>query len=170
MRVRDELVRALDGVDPAAVTALADRLRDPSPRLFFSGQGRSGLVAQMAAMRFMHLGREAHVVGEATAPSVRSGDVLVLVSGSGRTPVAVGFAEIARSEGATVLLVTHQEDSPLRDLAAASLVVSQDGTEQFGGSLFEQAALVLLDAVVMELMTTVPDALEVMAHRHTNLQ
>ena len=49
----------------------------------------------MAAMRFMHLGRDSHVLGEATAPSVRHGDVLVAVSGSGETPVTVAFARIA---------------------------------------------------------------------------
>ena len=54
-----------------------------SGRLFFSGQGRSGLAAQMSAMRFMHLGLAAHVVGEATAPSVRPATHFVIVSGSG---------------------------------------------------------------------------------------
>ncbi len=50
----------------------------------------------MAAMRFMHMGREAHVVGEATAPSIRAGDGLVIVSGSGETAVSVNFARIAK--------------------------------------------------------------------------
>ena len=44
---------------------------DETRRWFFSGQGRSGLVAQMAAMRFMHVGRNVHFVGEVTAPSIR---------------------------------------------------------------------------------------------------
>ena len=42
---------------------------DPGQRWFFSGQGRSGLSAQMAAMRFMHIGRTVHFVGEVSAPS-----------------------------------------------------------------------------------------------------
>jgi 6-phospho-3-hexuloisomerase len=142
----------------------------PSGRIFLSGQGRSGLVAQMAAMRFMHLGRDAHFVGEATAPSVRSGDVLTIVSGSGRTPVSVGFAQVARSEGATVLLVTHQEQSPLRDLADGCIVLPAAQSEQFGGSLFEQSALVLLDAVVLALMPALDDAPRTMLYNHTNLQ
>ncbi|MFI7077417.1 SIS domain-containing protein [Micromonospora sp. NPDC049903] len=139
-------------------------------RLFLSGQGRSGLAAQMAAMRFMHLGLTAHFVGEATAPSVRSGDTLVIVSGSGRTPVSVGFARIARSEGAKVLLVTHQRKSPLRDLAHGSVVLPADASRQFGGTLFEQSALILLDSVVLELMRGLPDPAGTMSHNHTNLQ
>ncbi|MEH0970292.1 SIS domain-containing protein [Micromonospora sp. CPCC 205546] len=141
-----------------------------SGRLFLSGQGRSGLAAQMAAMRFMHLGLAAHFVGEATAPSVRSGDTLVIVSGSGRTPVSVGFARIATSQGARVLLVTHQRESPLRDLADSSIVLPAATSQQFGGTLFEQSALILLDSVVLELMRTLPDPDATMSYNHTNLQ
>lgn len=139
-------------------------------RVFFSGQGRSGLSAEMVAMRFMHMGYDSHFVGEATAPSVRQGDTLVIVSGSGRTPVSVGFAEIARAEGARVLLVTHQETSPLRDLADCTLVLPAAGSKQFGGTLFEQAALVLLDTAVLVLMGDLSEADELMLHNHTNLQ
>jgi len=168
---RDELAGVFARVstdDVARFAAAFPRLGQG--RMFFTGQGRSGLSAQMVAMRFMHLGYDAHYVGEATAPSVRRGDTLVIVSGSGRTPVSVGFAQIARDEGARVLLVTHQADSPLRELADAALVVPTDGTRQFGGTLFEQAALVALDAVVYGLMDQVDDPHATMLYNHTNLQ
>ena len=61
-----EIAGVLERVDPQAFERLVDRFRDPSRRWFFSGQGRSGLAAQMAAMRFMHMGRSAHFVGEPT--------------------------------------------------------------------------------------------------------
>lgn len=167
---RSELLGMFDGLDTTQYDAFRDALGGSTDgRIFFSGQGRSGLSARMAAMRFMHLGRRSHFVGEATAPSVRRGDQLVLVSGSGRTPVSVAFARIALEEGATVLLVTHQEESPLRELADHTLVVPSR-TEQFGGTLFEQAALILLDGLVWDLMVDVDRAAEVMAHNHTNLQ
>ena len=83
LAVRREIAETLDRVDAAALLRFADMFRDERRRWFFSGQGRSGLVAEMAAMRFMHLGRLAHFVGEATAPSIRAGDGLCLVSGSG---------------------------------------------------------------------------------------
>lgn len=124
----------------------------------------------MAAMRFMHLGMSAHFVGEVTAPSIRSGDTLVLVSGSGRTPVSIGFAQIAKGEGARVLLVTHQESSPLRELADAALVLPAEGTHQFGGTLFEQAAVIALDSIVHGLMRDLADADATMGYNHTNLQ
>ena len=37
----------------------------------------------MVAMRLMHVGFEAHVVGEATTPSIAEGDRLMVFSGSG---------------------------------------------------------------------------------------
>lgn len=43
-------------------------------------------------------------------------------------------------------------------------------TRQFGGSLFEQTSLILLDAIVLELMQAVPDPYRTMLNRHTNLQ
>jgi 6-phospho-3-hexuloisomerase len=141
-----------------------------SGRVFFFGQGRSGLSAQMAAMRFMHLGVATHFVGDVTAPSVRSGDTLVIVSGSGRTPVSVGFARIAKAEGAKVLLVTHQAVSPLQALADGLIVLPAAASQQFGGTLFEQSALLVLDSVVLELMRAVPDPERTMSYNHTNLQ
>ncbi|WP_152816067.1 SIS domain-containing protein [Georgenia subflava] len=137
-------------------------------RLFFSGQGRSGLAAQMVAMRFMHMGLPAHFVGEATAPSVRDGDTLVLVSGSGKTPVSLNFAEVAKSEGAKVLLVTHQDSSPLREVADAALVLPVAGSTQFGGTLFEESALIVLDSIVLDQMHRRGVPAETMAYNHTN--
>lgn len=167
---RTELEQVFAELDLAQYRDFRGALASSPGRIFFSGQGRSGLSAQMAAMRFMHLGRRSHFVGEATAPSVRAGDQLVLVSGSGQTPVSVGFARIARAEQAEVLLVTHQEVSPLRELADHTIVLPAAHSEQFGGTLFEQSALIVLDAVLWDLMSDVGTAPEAMLHNHTNLQ
>ena len=121
-------------------------------------------------MRFMHIGREAHFVGEATAPSIRKGDGLLIVSGSGETPVSVGFARIAKAEGAEVVLLTHKPASTIAGIADAVLPVPVETTAQFGGSLFEQTSLILLDAVILALARELPDAHDRMLHRHANLQ
>jgi 6-phospho-3-hexuloisomerase len=165
-----ELTDLLDRVDPAQFDAFAREAAATGTRWFFTGQGRSGLAAQMAAMRFMHLGREAHVLGEATAPSVRRDDRLVVVSGSGSTPVSVAFARTAKAEGARVLLVTFSPDSPLAELADAALVAPVVSSQQLMGNLFEQSALVLLDAVAIAVAESDPEARAAMALRHTNMQ
>jgi len=170
LAVGREIAETLGRVDAGAFERFVDVFRDERRRWFFSGQGRSGLVAEMAAMRFMHMGRAAHFVGEATAPSIRAGDGLCLVSGSGKTPVSVHFARIAKEEGAEIALITREPDSPLAELADWVLHAPVESTRQFGGSLFEQTSLVLLDAIVLELMQAAPDPHKTMLARHTNLQ
>jgi 6-phospho-3-hexuloisomerase len=168
--VGQEIADLLERVDPDSFFRVLKAFDDEARRWFFSGQGRSGLAAQMAAMRFMHLGREAHFVGEPTAPSIRAGDGLVIVSGSGETAVSVNFARIAKAESAGVILLTHKPQSTLARIADAVLVVPVEKTQQFGGSLFEQASLIILDAIVLELARGIPDAHRRMHHRHANLQ
>ncbi|MFV0429768.1 MAG: SIS domain-containing protein [Arachnia sp.] len=139
-------------------------------RGFFTGQGRSGLIAQMAAMRFMHLGAKAHMVGEATAPSISAGDALVVISGSGATPVSLSFAGIAQRAGAAVLAVTTQPDSPLARLADAALCLPIGSHLQFGGTVFEQSSLILLDSIVLDQMRIRGVPAETMGTNHTTFQ
>jgi 6-phospho-3-hexuloisomerase len=170
MAVGQEIADLLERLDANSFVRFVEAFRDGARRWFFSGQGRSGLSARMAAMRFMHLGRDAHVVGESTAPAIREGDGLVIVSGSGETAVSVHFARVAKGQGAEVILLTHRSKSTLADIADTVLVVPVEKTEQFGGSLFEQCSLIVLDAVVLELGLAVPDAHRRMHDRHANLQ
>lgn len=165
-----EVIEVLEKVDADGFFRVVHAFDDQRRRWFFSGQGRSGLAASMAAMRAMHLGRTVHVVGEASAPSIRAGDGLLIISGSGETPVSVSFARIAKAEHAMLIVVTRQRESVLADLADEVLHVPVARSAQFGGSLFEQCSLILLDAVIFELGRHVPDAQTRMAHRHTNLQ
>ena len=160
----------LGQVDGPEFAAFVEVLRPPERMWFCTGQGRSGLVARMSAMRLMHLGRQVHAVGETTAPAISSGDGLLVISATGATACSVGFAEIASAQGACVLLVTANRTSALARLADMVLEIPVGTTRQFGGSLFEQASLLVLDAVVLTLTNGDPDTYRHMHHRHTNLQ
>jgi 6-phospho-3-hexuloisomerase len=50
-----------------------------------------------------------------------------------------------------MLALTTRADSTLAGLADVVIEVPTDGTGQFGGSLFEQGALLLIDALVLDL-------------------
>lgn len=165
-----EITDLLERIDAASYARLLDFCRPDDCRWFFSGQGRSGLVAQMAAMRFMHLEREAHFIGEATAPSVRAGDRLVMISGSGETPVSRSFAAIAQKEGAGIALLTHKPQSHLARVADVALGLPAGASIQLGGGLFEASALIVLDSIALDLVAGRPDARAVLWHRHTNMQ
>ena len=152
LAVGQEIEELLGRIDVDAFASLMQAFDDPGRRWFFSGQGRSGLAAQMAAMRFMHLGRTVHFVGEVSAPSIRKGDALLIIS------------------GAKVVTLTHKPAGTLAGIADVVLHVPVEKSDQVGGSLFEQCCLILLDSLALGLARQMPDAHREMLRRHTNLQ
>jgi 6-phospho-3-hexuloisomerase len=68
-----------------------------------------------------------------------------------------------------MLVVTTRADSTIAALEAV-IEVRTAGTRQFGGSLFEQSALLLLDTLMLDLTAGDPQAYAVMQARHANLQ
>jgi 6-phospho-3-hexuloisomerase len=127
--------------------------------LFVMGAGRTGLALKMVAMRLMHLGLVVHVVGEVTTPAIGPGDLLLVASGSGTTPGPVHAAEVAVKTGAQVLALTASQGSKLATLAQAVVLIpaatKQDHhgaiSKQYAGALFEQATLLIMDAIFQGL-------------------
>lgn len=159
------------GVSAQQMVGLADAIQ-AAQAVFVVGQGRSGLVAQAFAMRLMQLGFHAHVVGEATAPGIRPEDLLIAISASGTTLTTVRVAEAAAGHGARVFAVIGEADSQLGHLASAMLVIGlpAGGSCQPGSTAFEQAAVLVLDAVVLELMARGGVTEDALLARHANLE
>ncbi len=147
-------------------------------RIFLVGAGRSGLALHSAAMRLMHLGLSVFIVGETTTPAIREGDLLIAASGSGTTSSIVKAADKAVGAGAKVVALSTSATSPLATLAAHVVVVpaaeKQDhGTsvsKQYAGSLFEQAILLLTDAIFLTLWNMDKTPAEELWKRHANLE
>lgn len=165
-----ELSGILSCVDGPEFEGVLGIFREPVSRWFVTGQGRAGLVASMFAMRLMHLGMRVHLVGEVTAPAIRQGDWIMIVSGSGSTPVSLGYAHVAKQEHAQVLAVTSDPRSELSQVSDFTLTIPVGESQQLGASAFEQAALLVLDALILGLARNDPGAKERMAGLHTNLQ
>lgn len=53
-------------------------------RIFVGGAGRSLLSMKSFAMRLMQTGHETYLVGEVCTPSIQTGDLLIVGSGSGK--------------------------------------------------------------------------------------
>ena len=135
-------------------------------------------------MRLMHLGKTIYVVSETTTPGVTAEDLLILGSGSGRTPSLLAIGEQARRQDAKTLLFTADETSPLAVLADhlvlihAPLIEDEDEEEEKHGrtsvqplgTLFEQALLILCDSLVLGLMQRNGVSAAQMFERHANLQ
>jgi 6-phospho-3-hexuloisomerase len=154
-----EIAGVLEHVEPREVARLTGTLAQAT-RVFVAGEGRSGFMAKAFAMRLMHLGLTVYVLGETTTPSVRAGDTVVAVSGSGTTTGTVRAAEQARSVGATVHLVTTNPESELAGLADGVLTLpaatksrraGEATTVQPLSSLFDQVSHIVLDVVCLQL-------------------
>ena len=174
--IADEHRSVIAATDASAWARAAERIR-AAPQVFTVGSGRSGLALQMVAMRLMHLGKDAHVVGEPSAPAIGGDDVLIAASGSGHTARVVDDARIAVDAGACVLAVTTDPESDLAQLATETLRVAAadkqdfdgESSAQYAGSLFEQSVLLLGDAVFHSLWSTAGDSARELWRNHANL-
>ncbi|GAA3705597.1 SIS domain-containing protein [Zhihengliuella alba] len=175
--VATEAMGAVRALDPGSLAEAAD-LIEGARRVFVLGQGRSGIALRGLAMRLMHLGLTAHVVGDTTAPSIGAGDVLVVASGSGTTGSVVRAAVAAAGHGAVVVAMTTAADSPVGRMAACTVIVEaaaktdHGGTAsaQYAGSLFEQTVMLAGDAVFHALWQRSGAAAEELWTRHANLE
>jgi 6-phospho-3-hexuloisomerase len=173
----DSVVEQFAAADDPAAEQLAE-LVSQARRVFVHGAGRSGLALRMTAMRLMHLGLEVHVVGDATTPAIAEGDVLLTASGSGTTESIVRAGRAAVEAGARVALITTARESPLADVASATLVVpaaakldrSGTASAQYAGGLFEQAVVLLGDALFHTLWQRSGRTADELWPRHSNLE
>lgn len=161
-----------------------------SKRIFVMGAGRSGLVAKAFAMRLMHLGFTAFVVGETITPALKTGDVVVVFSGSGKTKTVADLAETAKDIGAHVCLITSNADSRIGRVADCMVIIEHhrdeagDDTAEFEirqmlgdhksfaplGTLFETASMVFADAIISRLMELTKTDETALKDRHTNIE
>ena len=150
-------------------------LLDSSRRVFVTGAGRSGLIAKFFAMRLMHGGYDVYVVGEIVTPSIRPGDLFIVISGSGETETMLAFTKKAREMGARIVLISTKNSSTIGDLADLTLQVGTP--EQYKktvgmpmGTTFELSTLLMLEATVAHLIHARKIPEEQMRTRHANLE
>ncbi|HEY3398763.1 MAG TPA: 6-phospho-3-hexuloisomerase [Armatimonadota bacterium] len=177
MMVAEEIRRVMAQVDPAQVAALEQAILDAN-RVFVCGSGRSLLMMKAFAMRLMHLGLHAYVVGETITPAIIPGDLLLAGSGSGQTRTTLAMVQAARSRGARTAAITAHPESDIAlegDLlveipARIRGIANQAVSQQPPGSLFEQCLLVLGDGMIMTLMERLGATYEQIRARHTKLE
>lgn len=167
-----EIQAVLPGIRADEVQALEDAILQ-ARAVFVTGQGRSGLLGRCFAMRLMHLGRQAHVVGESVTPALRPGDLLVAISGSGETDTTVSRARAVVRVGGRVAAVTASPESALARVAGLRVVIPAppaSGSAQYGRSLFEQCCFLMLEAVVLDLQHRLGCAADDMQARHATVE
>jgi len=140
-------------------------------KLFVYGVGRSGLAARAFAMRMVQLGIDCYFIGETITPVVGEGDAVLIVSNTGSTMSAIQVVNIARRVGAKVVSVTGSRGSKLSHASNVVLLIQTNGDPARPrlaplGTLFEDAALILLDGVVAQVMGRLGQTETDMRNRH----
>ncbi|GGA33213.1 6-phospho-3-hexuloisomerase [Paenibacillus physcomitrellae] len=162
--IASELEQSAQLIADSAIAELADKVLG-AEQVFLAGAGRSGLMGRAFAMRLMHAGIPAYVVGETITPGITERDLLVIGSGSGETASLVQMANKAKTAKASVAVVTINPASSLGSICDLAVKLpgavkdrsrqdqmSETRTVQPMGSLFEQTLLVFYDAVILRIM------------------
>jgi len=165
-------------------------------RIYVAGAGRSGLIAKAFAMRLMHLGMESYVVGETITPALQEGDLLIAFSGSGETHSITDICKTGKAVGGTLALITSRSESSIAAIADLTVVLDSRQYDDEGlssdfairqitgehrsgadynpktpiGSLFETAAMIFSDAVILELMDLRHTATSDVEDNYSNIQ
>ncbi|MBQ2665385.1 6-phospho-3-hexuloisomerase [Methanobrevibacter sp.] len=186
--ILDNIENAQEFLDEQAIEDFEDIIIN-SKNIFVTGAGRSGLAAKAFAMRLMHLGLSAYVVGETISPAIYEDDCIVAISGSGETNTIVSAAKIAKNRGSKVLALTSYPESTLGQLADSFILVKGRTKKEVDdenymkrqihgnytsltplGTAFELTTLVFLDAIVSELMEKMHQTESDLKARHTVLE
>jgi 6-phospho-3-hexuloisomerase len=163
---------AIDSLNETRIKKMVSVLhevKNKNRKVFVVGEGPSGLVAKALAMRLAELSYDVFVIGETITSAVEKGDVFIVISESGRTPLVLEAAKIAKEKvGAKIISVTASDGSPISKLADLLLIVKTKSIEaddeemylstQLTGSyvssrraIFQLAAGCILEAIVSEL-------------------
>ncbi|CAH3505373.1 6-phospho-3-hexuloisomerase [Enterobacter sp. HPCN14] len=175
-----DLNQAMSRIDGAALARLERAIAEANA-IFVFGAGRSLLMLKAFAMRLMHIGLKVHVVGDVVTPALQKGDLLLLASASGETASLVNVATKAKQLGGTVALLTIFPESTQGKLADVVVRIPAysdklpDGPENVkgilpGGSLFEEAVMVLGDAMIVNLAQSTGYRLTKGFALHANLE
>ena len=165
----------------SGAAAEAEKLCDEllaARRIACYGVGREGLMMRALCMRLMHLGLDAHMVGDMTTPPLGNGDLLVVSAGPGKFSTVNALLVVARGAGARTVVVTAQPDgeAPRSATAVIHLRAQTMANDRGGqsvlpmGSLYEAAELLFFDIVSILLRERTGQTMEGMRARHTNLE
>ncbi|MDR5873509.1 MurR/RpiR family transcriptional regulator [Halomonas sp. CUBES01] len=138
-------------VDMGAVERMVDYLTQ-AKQIHFFGLGASGAVAQDAQHKFFRFNLPVMVhidvlMQRMVAAACHTGDVVVIISYTGRTRELVDIARVAREAGAVVLGITAP-DSPLSQECTATLeVATPEDTDHYMPMTSRVIQLTLIDAL-----------------------
>lgn len=165
--LRQGIDRVINQLQPKELAGFVELIKT-SRRIYMAGEGRSGLVAKIFALRLVSLKKKTFVVGDIVTPPMLPNDLLIIVSGSGETASLLEIAKISKVLSVKVALITATRKSPIKQFAhyvfyIPSKLPKRQNTiyqlrELVGAperdpmhSLFEVCAHIFLEAVTVQL-------------------
>jgi len=139
-------------LDPTDIEQAADLLFGARVRDFY-GLGGSAQIARDAAHKFLRIGVRANVQDDAhmmamSASLLGPGDVVVAFSHTGETDSVIDATAIAKSAGASVVVVTNHGSSTLGGMADVALCSTAQGSPLTGENAAARVAqLNIVDVV-----------------------
>lgn len=150
-----------------------------SERIVVYGAGRVGLVMKSFSMRLNHLGLKSYFLNDSNMPKMNKSDLLIVGSGSGSTPSIATIVDIAFRNKIKIICITADENSEIAGNSSFLLIInaptknsdiSSINSIQPMTTLFEQALLIVLDSLVLNLMESLHETHDTMVKRHNNLE
>lgn len=191
--IAEFILRAAKAIKPEQTSKMISELENfyknnRNGKVLVMGAGRSGLVGRVFAMRLLHLGFNSYVLGETIVPAIGKNDIVVVISGSGRTKLILTAAEAAKEAGAKLISITSYFDSPLAKIS--DVVIEIPGRTKYSknedyfarqilgiteplaplGTLFEDTTQIFLDGIVAELMIRLKKTEEDLRLVHANIE
>lgn len=153
-------------------------------RFFLLASGRSAFILQCFATRLVHLGAEVHIITNlGSIPALRKKDLLIVLSGSGTTPIVLSMLKnyINTLKPHSVVVITSHPETMIGRVGDITILLKgrsksdhrkNDDTAILTpeGTQFEICAFCYLDALIAELavkMGEIDD--ENMSQKHSQI-
>jgi 6-phospho 3-hexuloisomerase len=174
--ILDKIADVLAATDDSLIPSFVKYL-ERAKHIFVTGVGRSGLVSKFFGMRLMHTCHQVYVVGEVTTPSIKQGDLFLVISGSGATASLLPLIKKAKSTGAEVVVVSMKKTSAMSALADRVFALGEGNEYSFMtvqgipmGTIFELSALMFLEYVTAYIVDKGGITEQQMRAIHANLE
>ncbi len=153
--ITSEINHVINAVDGKSVDEFADLL-SKAKRIFVAGMGRSQLVGRMFAVRLLQMEIETYVVGDPLTPAITKDDLLIAISGSGRTQFPIYAVHESKKRGIPVVVITAKKGSPITKNADVVILLPTKTKYDLNkgsvnlplGTMFELATAVFLDTFI----------------------
>ena len=165
------------------VQQIRDRLMEDirlKKRIYILASGRSAMVGQMLQTRLEHFGVESRfITNTRSVPRLKEEDTIIVISGSGTTPIVKAMLETYLIYNPFVIVLTSFVHSLIGRLGDVTIKLKGrtksdlerrdlglDSTLAPEGTAFEHAALAFLDGVVAELAVSLHKDEESLLNQH----